>query len=464
MNQDRIWYRSDGEHISRFLSRMADLGVAVYYDSSIDMQVAAEIEGETLDTALDRIIAPLGYVLTWDVVRGPIDDLIKLNSIKVFRPGNPAAARPFGRSSGHQLQRFKGRSFVADEILIGFKAGSTRREVDLLLSQVGASVVDSIESLGIYRIKFNPGANIPALSEQLRKHPLVAGAEPNYTSDLPRPYISSSHYQKEPYDPKSRSVGGPAYLAVLDSGIDSSMAGQIASGGFNALEPDSLPDDSVGHGTHMAMLASGLVDAKGAAYGEDDVSIPLLAVRTFDANGVTSNYDLMRGIDYALDSGARVINLSWGSPHSSEFIDLAVAQAQSRGAIVVAAAGNDPSGEAIYPAAYPGVLAMAANDSDGGYWEKSNYGDFIFAAAPGTADLPAVGDAQAGSYAGTSIASATTAGVIARFYAKYPETNPKDLVETLKKALSPPADGTEKYGCGILDSQAIDRFLDNSNN
>lgn len=460
MNADRIWYKSEGEHISRFLSRMADLGVAVSCDPAIDMQIAAEIEGETLEAALDRIIAPLGYVLTWDVVPGPIEDLLKLNSIKVFKPGNPGATRPYRRSAAHKLDRFRGRSFVANEILIGFKAGAKRREVDLLLNQVGASVVDCIESLGIYRIRFNPGANIPALSKQLGQNPLVADAEPNYTHGLPDSYIPSSSYYESNYGSRDVQENARSYLAVLDSGVDPAIAGQVVSGGFNALDPDSSPDDSAGHGTHMAMVASGLIDPDGIESDADAAALPLLAVRTFDANGVTSNYGLMRGIDYAIDSGAKVINLSWGSPHSSEFVQLAVSQAQTRGAIVVAAAGNDPSGEEIYPAAYPGVVAIAASNPDGTYWNKSNYGDFVFGAAPGSASLPAAGEGRAGEYAGTSISSALTAGVIARYYEGNPAAEPSDVIERLSRSLSPPAAESEEYGRGILDDQAIERFLD----
>ena len=95
----------------------------------------------------------------------------------------------------------------------------------------------------------------------------------------------------------------------------------------------------------------------------------------------------MRSMAYAMEKGARVINMSWGTEVKSDFLATAVAYAQSKGAILVASAGNEPTQKAMYPAAYRDVVAVSALDADGKLWKSSNYGDFVSVAAPGYRDV-----------------------------------------------------------------------------
>lgn len=127
-----------------------------------------------------------------------------------------------------------------------------------------------------------------------------------------------------------------------------------------------------------------------------------------------------------------MLSLSWGSETDSVFLETAVNYARSKGLVVVAAAGNSPTGEPVYPAAYEAVIAVSALGLDGKAWEMSNYGDFLDLAAPGFASLPVGSNADPGTYAGTSISTAYPAGKIADYLRKHPGAETIDAAELMK--------------------------------
>src|SRR5690606_25278591 len=116
---------------------------------------------------------------------------------------------------------------------------------------------------------------------------------------------------------------------------------------------------------------------------------------------------------YAADQGAKVINLSLGSPFSAYTLQRAVDYAWSRGAVVIAAAGNENTNTPHYPAAYPNVIAVAsvnANDSKSVF---SNYGQWVDVAAPGSEILSTYPDNRYAYLSGTSMAAPHVSGLAA---------------------------------------------------
>ncbi len=221
-------------------------------------------------------------------------------------------------------------------------------------------------------------------------------------------------------------------MAVLDSGWTSNPEmNDFILASLDAFDPDQPISDDLGHGTQMAMLAAGVVKPYGVQ-GEADTANPVIPVRTFDENGFTSNYSLMRGIDFALQNGAKVMSLSWGTPTQSAFLEDAFKDAASRGLIIVASAGNEPIGQAIYPAAYESVIGIGALAPDGQKWQNSNYGEFVELYAPGFADMPVGYKGDPGMYAGTSISAAFVANQIAVFLSQNPQATKEDILKALK--------------------------------
>ena len=125
--------------------------------------------------------------------------------------------------------------------------------------------------------------------------------------------------------------------------------------------------------------------------------------------------------------------MSWGSDTPSRFLAEAMDYADRRGLIVVASAGNEPTGRPVYPAAYPSVLGVGALAPDGSPWTQSNHGSFVSITAPGYAHLPVGYQGEAGLYAGTSVAAAYVSNVVAGLLTEHPDWSRADVMDYLKK-------------------------------
>ncbi len=193
------------------------------------------------------------------------------------------------------------------------------------------------------------------------------------------------------------------------------------------------------HGTHVAGLASAATH-NGIGVASIGFSCRIMAVKV--GVGAGSESGVIRygyqGILYAVDNGAQVINCSWGGEGFSRLGLEVIAYSRSRGSVVVAAAGNSARDEPFYPAAYPGVLAVAAtvaNPAQSTFDQRasfSNYGFWVDVSAPGTNLLSTW---TGGGYAlssGTSMASPIAAGLVGLVLAARPELSPEQAAEQVR--------------------------------
>ena len=123
--------------------------------------------------------------------------------------------------------------------------------------------------------------------------------------------------------------------------------------------------------------------------------------------------------------------MSWGSETTNPLLQSAVNYAAANELILVAAAGNIPTGKPVYPAAYDNVIAVGALTPDGKRWDQSNYGDFVDIQAPGFAAMPVGYQGDAGLYVGTSIATAYVAHQIAAILAQTPDASQNTVLQKL---------------------------------
>lgn len=186
------------------------------------------------------------------------------------------------------------------------------------------------------------------------------------------------------------STGRGVVVAVIDTGVRAAhpdLKGQVLKG-YDFVAPGTSAEDSNGHGTHVAgIIAAVAGNKKGIAGLARQAKI--LPVRVLDSSGSGDTAAVARGIVWAADHGAQVINLSLGSSWSDSAGRAAVDYAQSKNVVVVAAAGNDGCGFLLgsptaYPAAYPGVVGVGAIDSDGSTASYSSCGSWVDVVAPGT--------------------------------------------------------------------------------
>jgi len=198
--------------------------------------------------------------------------------------------------------------------------------------------------------------------------------------------------------------GAGVKVAVLDTGItDHPMLS-----GTKITHTDLVKDGQAfnGHGTAMASLIAGQDPTNGGVAPGSE----LLDIRVADAKGQGNVALLAQGIMQAVDAGARLINISLGSSADATMLSQAVAYAQSRGVIIVAAAGNEQENQLAYPAAYPGVISVAAVDAQGRQAYFSNSGTGLTIAAPGVGIISGYSDNKTVIGNGTSQAAAITTG------------------------------------------------------
>lgn len=433
MEGDRLSVHADQVHLQAILARIADLGVNVRIDAEINPVVSASFDDRDLQKGLASILKSTNHALLWKSVEGPLGSIQRLAEIQVFRPGKKRLMKPLVERSNLSIVKDprSGALYVANEILLRLEPGMTPEAFMALLKQWGATVVDSYPPLALYKVRVPDGTDVPALAEQISRHPGLAKAEPNFAYPIAPPYTSEQG--AAPLHRRGESSGaGTAPIAILDSGLspDAGLDDHVLASldAFETAEPIS---DPLGHGTQMALVASGVVKPHGVSV-EGDFDNPIIPIKAFDENGYTTNHAVMRSIDFALANGARVMSLSWGAETDSAFLGEAFRYAESKDMIILASAGNEPTGKAIYPAAYSSVIGVGALGPDGERWEKSNYGDFVTLAAPGFATLPVGYKGDPGTYAGTSISTAYVANRVANYLSKNPEASVKEILRSFQ--------------------------------
>src|SRR5437016_9043441 len=188
-------------------------------------------------------------------------------------------------------------------------------------------------------------------------------------------------------------------VAVVDTGvwwtqpdIQANMWTNSADGthGYDFVDGDTNPMDvdpsGTYHGTGVAGVIGAITDNTVEIAGTAQVSI--MAVRALGSNGPGSSTKTAQAIIWAADHGAKVINLSLGTnetpPVEPSEIHLAIDHAWSKGALIVAAAGNAGVGTLDYPARLPEVVSVAAIDESGRRASFSNYGPGLDLSAPGS--------------------------------------------------------------------------------
>ena len=432
---EKLTLHADQVPLQSILQRLTDLGIKIRIDPQINPKITASFEDRDIRQGLGSILKPFDHVLIWKSIQGPAGPIPKLAEIQVFRPGKKERMRPLGPRTRFAIARNPkdGSFFVKNEMLLGLNPGMSLAEFKALLRQFGGTVVDSYAAVGLYKIRLPEGSDVTSLVEQITKHPKVAKAEPNYAYLIPPPYGQTGSDIPPSGTSHLSGSGETVPVAILDTGLShNSGVEDFVLASLDALNPDESISDSLGHGTQMALIAAGVVKPSGVT-SEAHTQAPIIPIRVFDDNGFTSNFTIMSSIDFALKHGARVMSLSWGSETRSDFLETALNDARSKGLIVVASAGNEPTGKPVYPAAFPSVVGVGALAPDGKSWENSNYGDFVTLYAPGFATLPVGYKGDPGPYAGTSISAAYAANVIADYLFEHPEATTQEVLKAFSR-------------------------------
>jgi len=226
-------------------------------------------------------------------------------------------------------------------------------------------------------------------------------------------------------------------VAVVDSGLDYSP--QLAGREFAVDLTKTGDQDCVGHGTEVAaIIGASDLQAKGVAFEGVAPLARILSVKVNSGENGSSTL-LAQGIKDAALLGAKVINVSVQTGNSA-VLRAAVQSALSKGAVIVAAGGNDgntvpgiPANGPFYPASYPGVLSVGAVGPDGSLAPYSDQRSRVAVTAPGESLTSACpGGYQVGDLNGTSYATAFVSGVAALVRARFPRLTGPQAVARIK--------------------------------
>lgn len=285
-----------------------------------------------------------------------------------------------------------------------------------------------------------PAEASEAIRQSLQQSGLFDFVEPDYyahtASDPNDPsYISQWHLRQIGSSLAWTVTTGSAavVVAVIDSGVygqHPDLASKIVPG-WNFVKGNADTSDVLGHGTAVAGTVAAATNNGIGVAGVNWASrvMPLVAV---DPDDFAAYSDIAAAIQYAVDRGVRVINVSIGGTNSSSTLQKAVDYAWNKGALVFASAMNSSVSDPYYPAACVHAVAVSATDSNDHLASFSNFGSWITLSAPGTNILTTMNGGGYGYWSGTSFASPIAAGVAALILAANPALT-NDAVLALMK-------------------------------
>jgi serine protease len=350
------------------------------------------------------------------------------------RPGAPAPGLPVAEM---ELRGASARGRAAGHVLVRFADGLPAWQEEAVAAGLGAPRSRRARFGRFSRVEVPPGETPESMVRRFRAHPSVAWAE---TDPLLRAAghgrVTAAQNVNDPFFPRqwhmhrigaeealerNPSDGAGVIVAVIDTGVAAGNGSQFPFRrapdmeatqflpGFDFVDDDAQPLDlgsaadpdrpfstpRFGHGTFVASVIAATVDNGLAGIGVAP-RVTILPVRVLDVDGFGTSSDVAEGIRFAVDAGARVLNLSLGGTGIAQVTREALQHAADRGVVVVAAAGNDAEepdvfedelgSDVAWPARFPTVLAIGATNFDDQRASYSNFGPSLDLVAPGGGD------------------------------------------------------------------------------
>ncbi len=394
---------------------------------------------------------------------------------RIFRPEKNRTRKPriqLQSMNQGQLFRSKTQRYVPGEVLVKFKPSLSRTSIEIFTQAYQVDTIEKIQKYGVYKLMVPEYLSVEETIRVMEKNPDVEYVHPNYivyVTAVPKPNDTFFEYQYALFN-EGQDIGIPGsphgknradikaleawvettgsaevIIAVIDTGIDfdhPDLIDKIAQNGYDFVNDDTDPTDDNGHGTFVAGVAAAKTNnGEGIAGVAWDCKI--LPIKAIGEDGTGEYFDLVDAIDYALQNGADVINMSLGfALNEGEIapeLESALQIAHSEGIVTVASAGNEGN-PVLYPAAYDDYcLAVAATDYNDTRPSWSNFGPEVDVAAPGVRIASCVplwywgeGSLPYGFLGGTSTSVPHVVGVVALIKSLKPWLSADDMMDIIR--------------------------------
>ena len=295
---------------------------------------------------------------------------------------------------------------IPNELLLKVKPGT---DIDALAKAIGAKVIGRDDKLGLYRLQFADADAADAALGQLKANSDVALVDYNYIYDPP---VMPQSINGAPVGQVSLALNPPGnsgqvIVGLVDTSIQS-LGTDLDKFILKSISIAGSADVGSTDPTHATSMAETILRAMAAQGG--NTSAQILPVDIYGNSTTTTSWNLILGLQAAVNGGANVVNLSLGGTTDSPILDDFVNQVLAKGVIIFAATGNSGENFVDTPAANPGVIAVAATQGNQ-LAPYSNYGTGTAMAFPGMSIIY-MGN-QAYVVQGTSPATAYATGIAA---------------------------------------------------
>jgi thermitase len=367
------------------------------------------------------------------------------------------------------------------EVIVQLAPGTNIASIN---AAFGTITLDSLAAVpGSHLLRIPAGSDPEVVAEAIAATPGVTLAQPNGAinggeTDASRwmfsyadssPTLAANQYAESLLNlaaVRQRTRGAGVVVAVLDTGVQANhpdLAKDLSGVRVDFVDNDSDPadtqngfdddgdgliDEAAGHGTHVAGIVHRVApDAK------------IMPIRVLNSDGSGDVWSATRGLYFASDNGAKIINMSLGAKGSAEFLRNATDDITRRGVVIVAAAGNSGSNVKTYPAATKCAIAVAASGAANAVSSYSTVDSWVDVAAPGDAISSAYPFNATGyaSWSGTSMASPFVAGQAALLVGVNAGLRPNDVYRLVVATATPVSNPGPKTPSRIDIVASLDR-------
>ena len=351
--------------------------------------------------------------------------------------------------------------YAPDELIVKFYSPSDvpgkEKQLELEISKV--EKIDYISSMGIYVVRVEDFSKNPnEILNHFKNNKYIEYVEPNYILDFS--FVPDDVYDGT-LDEVFTAINAPEgweittgenspAIAIIDSGVASHADLPKPFNEYSSAPSLAANNDKLDHGTGVAGVLGGMGDnVEGVAGINPRANI--MSVKVDNADGVITMANVVNGIIWAADNGAKIMNLSYGTTADGVTLKAAIDYAYNKGAALFAMSGNDGKNRLRYPARYDNVMGVGSTKNGKARASSSNYGEGLDIVAA----VSYVRTTAYGGYtnaAGTSFASPQAAGLASLILSVNPNLSNEEVYSLIKQGAKPLNGGyNTQTGYGLID-------------